>query len=179
MDTKKVTLKGYHGTSNESARLIVDEKRYIMSNKSNDWLGKGIYFFCDKKKEMSVYHADKWAYNIKHFPNTAVLTTDITVDKNNIMNLTDEDIRDYFQAARDMYILKMKKENIIIKNSKELDCAIFNELCENDKEKCVFILQTYIRFDDEKGTPSSGIPNCTIMCVKKEICIDKESIEIL
>ena len=36
---------GYHGTTKENAEKILLECKFIDSNKNNEWLGRGVYFF--------------------------------------------------------------------------------------------------------------------------------------
>ena len=51
---------GYHGTSNEAAKKIIDQQKFLPSN--DGWLGAGIYFFpyvddaewwCEENKKLS------------------------------------------------------------------------------------------------------------------------------
>ena len=44
----KHNFVGYHGTIKEYADNIIAEDSFHISTKSNEWLGKGIYFFVDK-----------------------------------------------------------------------------------------------------------------------------------
>lgn len=50
-----VKFEGYHGTTKMNAETIMRQKRFILSNKNTEWLGKGIYFFADYR------HAKWWA----------------------------------------------------------------------------------------------------------------------
>lgn len=50
----KNSMVGYHGTTRENAEKIVSEQSFIDSDKENDWLGRGVYFFAYK------WHASWW-----------------------------------------------------------------------------------------------------------------------
>lgn len=43
MNTTKIY--GYHGTTLSNAENILSENRFVPSNKKNEWLGTGVYFF--------------------------------------------------------------------------------------------------------------------------------------
>ena len=47
IDQPDLIMFGFHGTSVDSARKILDEQRMIPSTKEYDWLGHGIYFWED------------------------------------------------------------------------------------------------------------------------------------
>ena len=38
-------LTGYHGTTQESAKSILKEKQFKLSQSNKEWLGEGIYFY--------------------------------------------------------------------------------------------------------------------------------------
>ena len=55
---------GYHGTDNEAAEKIIEQRRFLPSN--DGWLGYGVYFFpypddadwwcrCNKRREAGQY----------------------------------------------------------------------------------------------------------------------------
>lgn len=75
-------LEGYHGTSIYNGKLIIrygfDLNKCV--KRDDDWLGKGIYFFADKK------YANWWA-NIKR--KGMVLSSDIICDDNEFLDLDD------------------------------------------------------------------------------------------
>ena len=56
LQTAPVTVIGYHGCSQESADRILEEDRFLLSTKSYDWLGEGVYFW-----EYAPYRAREWA----------------------------------------------------------------------------------------------------------------------
>ena len=49
-----IEIYGYHGTTLDNAVKIVADQEFIDSNKDNEWLGTGVYFFAYKA------HAEWW-----------------------------------------------------------------------------------------------------------------------
>lgn len=50
----KNNMIGYHGTTRDNAEKIVSQQSFIDSDRENDWLGRGVYFFAYK------LHASWW-----------------------------------------------------------------------------------------------------------------------
>ncbi|MEB7719723.1 hypothetical protein [Staphylococcus xylosus] len=69
---------GYHGTSYKAASNIVSNRSFNYSTKSNEWLGRGIYFYELQSK------ANWWA---KKKTNGRVLECEINVDDDKLLNL--------------------------------------------------------------------------------------------
>ena len=77
-------IVGYHGTSESSANLILQQNCFHPSETSHEWLGKGVYFFEDRN------HAIGWA-NIRskreHSGNAVVIAADISCNEGEIFDL--------------------------------------------------------------------------------------------
>ena len=77
-------IVGYHGTSESSANLILQQNCFKPSQTTHEWLGKGIYFFEDRN------HAIGWA-NIRsrkgHSETAVVLAADISFKKGELFDL--------------------------------------------------------------------------------------------
>lgn len=80
----KICTKGYHGTIQENANKILSEKRFHESNRENDWLGRGVYFFA------YLYHA-KWWITHSRFQGkeTSILQAALEYDKEQLLDLDD------------------------------------------------------------------------------------------
>ena len=48
-------ITGYHGTTKERAKKIVEENKFNISNENDEWLGKGIYFY-EKYSDYLIYN---------------------------------------------------------------------------------------------------------------------------
>ncbi|WP_286909592.1 hypothetical protein [Clostridium sp. UBA1652] len=182
MGSEIINFEAYHGTNKSSSESIMKSKYYIPSNKDNEWLGSGVYFFIDNKTEKSIENSIKWAVNFKGFKNYAVIKNNIEVDKDKAMDLNNEDWQDIFEAYKIEKIKDYKKRGIQCNmNVKQLDCMTINDICNEMKLDIVY-QQRYIELGQrDKGNKliASNIPNCRIMSVRKPEIIDKNSMYII
>lgn len=65
MDENIVTL--FHGTTDEAANEIYKEKNFKKSNKNDDWLGRGIYFYNNINNAI-LYNIRKYKNNNHIYP---------------------------------------------------------------------------------------------------------------
>lgn len=171
----EITYNGYHGTSESAQQSIISEQHFRASCQDTEWAGTGIYFFV----EDSPYdNALKWAKYIRQMYKPAVLRADISMDSEQLFDVTIPFYQKQFQRFREEYFRKARMEakragktidQSVLKRL-NLDCAVFNKICDSMKFTAVK-RQCYIRFRKNgswKDYPSSGIPNCTILCIRDE-----------
>jgi hypothetical protein len=129
-----IELVGYHGTSIESARQILDTG-FIPSRNSYDWLGKGVYFWQD-----APYRAWGWAgeYCKKNGGDPAVIRSLVKIRRDEFMDLLDyrQDpnwAKDLRRTHQDL----QKKTSIVLPPNKRatgyhaLDRLVFDTLIED------------------------------------------------
>lgn len=178
MSIKKKVFEAYHGTDYSAEVSIMRHKNYKASNEDDEWLGTGIYFFIDSDKRKAIDNAYKWAVNFKHFRFYAVLRSIILVDENKIINFNDEKWQEIYHAYRDEKINSTINRGITVETNKiKFDCQVINEIC-NKFGVLVLYQQRYIDLHKIRGLPKSEIPNCTILCVRKNDLIEKSSIKV-
>ena len=72
---------GYHGTSQSNVASIL-KNGYLVSDKTNTWLGNGVYFFGDLLPLTSGFEeAKSWQLNVNNKTDWAVLVADIKSEK--------------------------------------------------------------------------------------------------
>lgn len=64
---------GFHGTTIEAANIILKTREYKFSNKEEEWLGKGVYFFEKDKKE-----AVNFCIKARKYNNYSILKSNLT-----------------------------------------------------------------------------------------------------
>lgn len=74
--TNSNNLIGYHGTTIESADKIIATGAFNFSNKEEEWLGKGVYFFED-----DIEQAVRFCTKARNYPNYSVLKSEITANR--------------------------------------------------------------------------------------------------
>lgn len=88
MDTKK-EIKVYHGTSYAHGTKILDEQEFLPSTKNNEWLGKGVYFFSDKR-DAEWWARDRYKRDETLKNNPVVLSANLVYDEERFINLSDK-----------------------------------------------------------------------------------------
>ena len=130
-------LVGYHGTSYEASRNIV-ENGYVFS-KEKEWLGTGIYFFKDC---MSPYcsgfeEAKCWAKFVKKYNNWVVFKAKIVSEE--ILDLVDNVEH---RIILDRIIETAKKKHKASSRRKEPfeDYMVFKEMDSNEETKVEVVI---------------------------------------
>ncbi|MDY4604007.1 hypothetical protein [Clostridium tertium] len=176
MDTEIVKFIGYHGTSNDGEKSILRNRIYKVSNKENEWLGSGIYFFIDKNKETAIKNAYKWAVNYKKFNFYSVLETTASTNKDKVMDLNNDDWQYLYHKYREERINYTINKGITIETDKiKFDCEVINDICKKFDIDIVY-QQRYINLGSRRNVVSSEVPNCKIMCVRRNDIINRRSI---
>ncbi|MFD2368521.1 hypothetical protein ACFSO0_00615 [Brevibacillus sp. GCM10020057] len=81
---------GYHGTTRESADKILSEQRFPFSVDDEEWLGDGVYFFENDRKQ-----AEYWCTKVRKYKAWTVLESQIEASK--VIDLLDTETREEFQ----------------------------------------------------------------------------------
>lgn len=182
MQCSNICLTGYHGTTTDFAKSILEERHFNVSNRDNEWAGHGIYFFIDGYTLSSAReNAFRYARDIKCFPtgDVAVLRTDIDIDSTKILDLTKPEHQAEFLKIRE-FLWKEAYKRFGDEGTKKirdyrkyvLECSAINTLCSNMGYIAV-IKSEYINFEwTRNGShPKSSIPNSTMFCLRLEDCI--------
>ncbi len=106
---------GYHGTDRSAAINITKTQNFKISNKKNEWLGKGVYFYELLEK------ASWWASNNK---DSVVLKTPINVEHDKLVDLDLPSEEDKFGK----FIREMEKSGTYIFDKDEVRrrCQLIN-----------------------------------------------------
>lgn len=74
-------ITGYHGTSLDAARSIINSEQFIRSDGPTHWLGNGIYFYADFED------AYNWRYDDSSPLPEAIVHTIIRVEEDKYLDL--------------------------------------------------------------------------------------------
>lgn len=185
---EKETITLYHGTTNESAIEILDTQKINDSIKSEEWLGKGKYFYdmytnaieyiIRKYKENREISKDISYNNLIN--NYAILMTDLKCEKEDILNLDDIIILSKFVWAWEK-IYKVIKDNKEFKKLTFRDGYIIDYMI-NEVTKYKIVTKTFDRLIQTKE--NRKIENIVFdktrivyeikqkyICIKDESCI--------
>lgn len=166
-----IKFKGYHGTSVNSAELIV-KSNYEKSIGDKEWLGDGVYFFIDGLSSKPNEQAKDWAisqswdkikgqYTYKEY---CVIKSEIEVIEDNFLDLTKEDGVEVLSYLYDVFEDKISN---LKKSLKFIDGLLINfarkeGILPIDVVKGNF----YIKFAQERiKRINLRTPNCTISTV--------------
>ena len=103
---------GYHGTSRANGNNIIKTKCFDVSNSDTEWLGSGIYFYCE--------YSDALACS----GDRTVLHTIIYVDDNEYIDLDSENGKKIFNAVETKIDTRFKY--LVSGNAQENQCVIAN-----------------------------------------------------
>ncbi|MDH2472878.1 hypothetical protein QDR11_15385 [Clostridium perfringens] len=176
-----INIVAHHGTSYEGEKGILRTRKFESSMKDNEWLGHGIYFFHDKN---SKENGELWAKNYKKFKFYSIIEAELKANKEKILDLDNAEWQEFFHEFRSaqLKVYKSKGINIVdnCNNSIKLDCKLIDDITN----KVGFDLvkqRRYIELRERNGDKLIGshIPNCSILCVKNNNIIDKNSIKCI
>lgn len=108
-----VHLTGFHGTSLDNGRHILDERNFMVSGSFRDWLGKGVYFFENDKHQAYMFAKFKnRKYKVLTHSEICVLQVDIHTD--NYIDLLIDDDRMFLKrfAEKLQSCVEKKKQEI-------------------------------------------------------------------
>jgi hypothetical protein len=95
---------GFHGTSKASADMILLDKRFLPSNREDEWLGRGIYFFEDDPDQ-----AIDWCVRARKYKERAILKT--IIEAQEVLDLTRKREWDIFLSVIKEIQRKMGQTN--------------------------------------------------------------------
>jgi hypothetical protein len=136
-----LTAVGYHGTSAESARAILEPgekttERFLFSENDTDWLGKGVYFFQD-----APFRAREWP-TIRVPPprrteNPVVLCAEINlIDCLDLIDIEAAEKIARWYPTMEMHYQKSEKLLPVNRGGKhDFDCALINYAVDRLEEK--------------------------------------------
>ena len=168
---------GYHGTSELSTKKILEGK-YNLSIGDIEWLGDGVYFFINGVSSKPDIQAEKWSIasswdkiNRKYqYNNYCVLKSNIEVDDNYLLDLTNED------GIEILSFLAEKFNKKIAKTGRKLNCldGLLINLAREENLLRVDIVKgnVYIKFTEERiRNINLRTSNSTICSVYNSECI--------
>lgn len=117
-------ITGYHGTTLEKAKKIIKEKKFYISNKNDEWLGNGIYFY-EKYSD-----AARWESK-ENLRSDAVLHVIIEIDNDKYIDFDSDMGKELF--ARMMSIIKSQNIDIIENSAQQNQCSTMNYIWEKNK----------------------------------------------
>lgn len=179
---------GSHGTNFDHVESII-ANNFVESNSSDDWLGKGAYFFIDGCNDQSTHDlALEWAkahhwdnkrkcYTCEH---VATFDVDISCDDDKILDMTKLRGRKLFNAYRES-LKKSISKGLKLKPKKALsDTSIFNSIRNNLGIEAI-LCDMYIKFEYERvNVLHSRLPNCTIIAVSNtQENIDVDTLRVI
>lgn len=108
-------IEGYHGTSEENATKIIKNNEFVFSVGDEEWLGKGIYFYCNYEDAIN------WAKrNGELYP--CVLHTIIEVDKDKVIDFDTEKGKEVVESYKAIFI----EHNLPVSTTQKNQCALMN-----------------------------------------------------
>ncbi len=178
----KQTFMGYHATSKKNAEMIISDKFYI-SEKPNEWLGLGIYFF------RYITDAKSWlTYNRFSKKETAIIECKLEVDENKHLDLNDPSQMDMLNKYGNRVLSQLNEDKISLDfdSDEHKACYIHNLYkMEYDVELITYTYKSprtkkaldYTNSIDIKNFGYNEVQMCTTSndCIKnKKIICDKE-----
>lgn len=124
-------LLGFHGTSFDKARQIIESEKFILETTRKDhWLGQGAYFFYEDYEQ-----AKLWAINRYSRKRFAIVEANLAAPREKILDLHTRAGVDYLYGFVE-YLLK--EEGIEIRHDKfeaspEIACFVFSLIPTEDK----------------------------------------------
>lgn len=167
---------GFHGTAKSNGKNIL-EGGFHKSDSHQDWLGKGVYFFEDKKD------AEWWVLDKEGFSEAIIIKVTIEVERESLLDLGYQSDKEFFDSAfRDIIEnIQTLEEKYDLKffetsESSTLDGLVINILCQMYPSiKVVRSVFSYETKFVEYGL--SRIRDQTVqLAVKDRACIENKTI---
>lgn len=161
---------GYHGTTDSSAKKIIEQQHFIPSTKDTEWLGEGVYFFAYK------FHARVWANNEVAKPKNAgktaaVLSAHLTYEEDQLLDLDDPE---QLQQVNELFRTVAEKTSVL-KNAPKFDLH-----GKALKKRWCLLCNTYRRINKriaitaytfQRGKVQNSFPN-----TQRQFCVNKSEI---
>jgi hypothetical protein len=166
-----VEFKGYHGTSIQNAKSILENGFKVMPS-PEDWLGHGLYFFIDgiSEPDNSAFQWSKNTFNINH---GLALEANILMKQSDILDLRVTNNLKKYNCIREKVINSnletlSKRRDLKLKKRKDIrldDCIITNQICKVLGYKAL-IHNVYIKTKIQRELIlESSYPNATVLCI--------------
>jgi len=158
----KVYFTGYHGTSQEFAKKILESESFDLSVGKEEWLGTGIYFYEG--------YSDALNWAAKNFDqDNAVLHVVISADEDEYIDLDSEYGKQIYQKV--VNVISKRCNYLVNGTAQENQCAIANFLWS----KFIHIKILFASFPTE---PSKFALLKDARAKRRELCVrDNESIK--
>ena len=142
----KNEIIGYHGTTYSAAKTILEEQQFRYSERTNDWLGTGAYFFLYKS------HAERWITH-KRFRSekTAILAAKLEYTNDQMLDLDDPQTLEQVNQVIEAAINKVNISNVIGAN---VDFVHLNK-----QQKWCFVCNLYRYLNDDIGITKYTFPS--------------------
>lgn len=163
-------ISGYHGTTLEAAESIISSNEFRISKKDIEWLGDGIYFYCE------IDDAIKWN-NAQ-----AVIHTIISVESDNFLDLDSDEGKKIFKKVKEHLVEQYSLKISETKNKQKNQCAILRTIWNTNKNISV-IAGSFREEKDILPTLTDEGRKRREFCVKNNSfvkymhCIKKERLE--
>lgn len=132
------TMVGYHGTTSCAAERILEEGRFRHSDRDNDWLGTGSYFFAHR------IHAKRWTKHSRYFgKETQVLEATLEYAPEQLLDLDDPEVLGHVNQVVEVAIEKL--------NSSGEQGAIINLNLLSEKQKWCAVCNIYRKLNTDIG----------------------------
>lgn len=165
-----IVNKGYHGTTDVSAKKIIDQQYFRPSTKDIEWLGSGVYFFAYKR------HAQEWADREVAKPKNVgklaiVLSAQLTYEKEQLLDLDDPE---QLQQVNDLFLAVAEKADAV-PNSPKADLR-----GRDLKKRWCLLCNTYRRINRKIAITSytffqTKIPN-GFSYTQRQMCVNNPTI---
>lgn len=112
-------LTGYHGTSKEYANKIINTQKFHRSNGNKEWLGSGIYFYCNFEDALD------WA-RMRYNDDYAVIHAVVKINEDELID---------FDSVRGQKLINIILQSCMIAfsgKSQENQCALANYIWEQN-----------------------------------------------
>lgn len=167
----RISIKGHHGTSQDSAKSII-QSDFRLSKGDKEWLGDGVYFFVKGISSNTVDLARKWAVaeawdnRLKRYTyrNYCVIESEIKVEEAHFLDLTTEEGVKILGYLVDKFIEQIEKTG---RTLRYVDGLILN-LARKEKILPIEVVKGnfYIKFAKERiKRINLRTSNCTICTV--------------
>lgn len=153
---------GYHTTSREDAKKI-KENGFRLSEKNNEWLGAGIYFW--EQYSDAIWWKQYVKGSLKE--NNTILKYNLKCDEKFFLDLTDKKkMEEYLNFVKKFNKEKFKKKKIKFKNKEQYRNYYLNIYAEQNE----FKILTY-DFENEKYHKGGFLVRVVQYCVKDNSCL--------
>jgi hypothetical protein len=164
-----IPYTGFHGTTLHDCQTILRCQYFNWSNGPDNWLGRGAYFFSG-----SLYYAIWWAKDHKHYSPFAVLSADIRVEQNNILDVaTPEGLEKLNKTAK--HIVGNRDQKSKYASNPITDATVinylFNHVWKFDVVIGIYDFTAYYRTEIQGYATRISGARQTQLCVRNLKCI--------